>query len=386
MILKNSLKKLKFYIIFIKNMKLNALLISIISLSIVLFSSYYLTKSDVSCVVLNADQDVINGFYEGYSGIYMKKAFDSKYLPDIFSLIQIKRSSSNYIISFANRMWTINDLSKHITLYINQPEHPEDYIYQPPKLGWINPTDQMKKSSSIIVTNCIGSLENSVYMNNAHENDNLQQILQRPITTLLLIIIFSVAYYLWAYRIDVSEVAYSYDMFYLQGEYWRGVTASFSHFDLLHLAFNTMALYQLGILELEYGSIPFLYLNIDLVVITMILCTVIYHILITKYGRTDMINQQAIGYSCVLFAWMVALSVRLEEYCPIFILPSFCIHTWLIPLPTMISKTLHIQGFPVNLGPFVLLFVTKLIMPRSSLIGHLSGSYIVLYLTYYTPM
>lgn len=60
---------------------------------------------------------------------------------------------------------------------------------------------------------------------------------------------------------------------------------------------------------------------------------------------------------------MVAISVRLSEYCPIFFFPSLCFTTYYIPLVNL----------PFNIGPFVLLFITKFILPRSSLIGHLSG-------------
>jgi hypothetical protein len=38
-----------------------------------------------------------------------------------------------------------------------------------------------------------------------------------------------------------------------------------------------------------------------------------------------------------------------------------------IPIPFTPS------GLPVNLGPFLLLVVTKLILPKSSFVGHLSG-------------
>lgn len=65
----------------------------------------------------------------------------------------------------------------------------------------------------------------------------------------------------------------------------------------------------------------------------------------------------------MLFAWIVAVSVRMDKFCPIFLFPSFCFTTWTIPY-------LH---FPVNIGPFILLIVTKFIIPRSSFVGHLSG-------------
>lgn len=63
---------------------------------------------------------------------------------------------------------------------------------------------------------------------------------------------------------------------------------------------------------------------------------------------------------------MVAASVRMEQFCPIFFLPSLCFPTWRLPLPLL-------PTLPVNLGPFLLLLVTKLVLPQSSLTGHLAG-------------
>jgi hypothetical protein len=74
-----------------------------------------------------------------------------------------------------------------------------------------------------------------------------------------------------------------------------------------------------------------------------------------------------LSYSCVLFAWMVAAAVRLAEFCPLFFLPSLCFPTWFLPLPSWLPP------LPVNLGPFLLLLVTKLVLPQSSLTGHLAG-------------
>lgn len=79
-------------------------------------------------------------------------------------------------------------------------------------------------------------------------------------------------------------------------------------------------------------------------------------------------NHSNNSFSIVLFAWMVVSSVYRDEFCPIFFLPSLCIPTWNFAVPFLPS--LH---FPINLGPFVILLVTKLIIPRSSFLGHLSG-------------
>lgn len=267
--------------------------------------------------------------------------------------------------------WSVLDHQLGKIVYGNSPANPEDYIYRPPKLGWKASSDGDMPGP--IVSNCVGSLESTAPLFSGNDASNIGQLIERPVTTALLGVIFAVAYYLWAYKIDPSAVAYSFEAVVHRGEYWRTVTASFAHFDLLHLGFNAMSLYQLGMLESIFGSATFLYLNLSLVLLTMLICTAIYHVLIHRYGRSELASQQAVGYSCVLFAWMVALSVRLKQYCPIFFLPSLCVDTWFIPLPSALTQWLGAPGIPVNLGPFLLLVVTKLLIPRSSFIGHLSG-------------
>ena len=75
---------------------------------------------------------------------------------------------------------------------------------------------------------------------------NMSELLGRPVTLLILGTILAVAYQLWARRVPVSAVSFSYEAVTREGEYWRGLTASFAHFEVLHLAFNCMSFYQLG--------------------------------------------------------------------------------------------------------------------------------------------
>ena len=62
----------------------------------------------------------------------------------------------------------------------------------------------------------------------------------------ILCAILFIAYRLWAYRVPVSDVSFSYDAVVNNGEYWRGITASFAHFEVMHLGFNCLSFYQLG--------------------------------------------------------------------------------------------------------------------------------------------
>eukprot|EP00953_Heterococcus_sp_UTEX-ZZ885_P006690 4078-Heterococcus_DN1.PRE.1 len=74
-------------------------------------------------------------------------------------------------------------------------------------------------------------------------------MLAMPGTTLLLCLNLWAAFLLWSRKVDPSAVAVSYDAVVSDREYWRCVTASFSHFEALHLGFNMMSLYNMGQLE-----------------------------------------------------------------------------------------------------------------------------------------
>lgn len=102
------------------------------------------------------------------------------------------------------------------------------------------------ESYSLSIERVVGSLQDSSPLPRGPQS-NIDEIFYRPSTYLLLTIIFLVAGYLFTYRVDPSAVSFSYSSIASKGApYWRIITASFSHFDPLHLAFNTMSLYQLG--------------------------------------------------------------------------------------------------------------------------------------------
>jgi membrane associated rhomboid family serine protease len=228
----------------------------------------------------------------------------------------------------------------------------------PPVSGW----QSENGSLASLTCTCYGELVAPIPI---QQQSNIQKMMNQPITTLLVILLCSIAYYIWHYRIDQSLLTFSYASVMNSKEYWRFFTASFSHFDLMHLGFNSLGLYQFGNMEDVYGSLRYAYLSLDAVVITMLIFLFIFHGLITKFGRDDLISQQAVGYSCVLFAWMIAASARMPSFCPLgFILPSFCFETYRIPIG---------NGFPINIGPLLLLIITKFIIPRSSFTGHLAG-------------
>ena len=351
--------------------KMHGLSIGILSTLGTCLLSWYLAYDTVTCNVIHAGSTSVNGYYSAVGGIYFRRGYEISCFPDVFEIFSLrKNTNSEATIALTKHSWAIFATLRKEMLYRNNPEHPDEYIYNPPSTGWT--IVDGGKGPAPTVAGCRGSLQDSPPLPSS-EVSNMGQLLQRPVTVFLLGIIFYFAYYLWSNRTEVSSVSYSYDAIVNQGEYWRMVTSSFSHFDAWHLLFNTMSLYQLGELETTYGSVPFAFLNADLVFITMGICILFSYIMIAKFGRVDQTYQQAVGFSCVLFAWMVAASVRMKEYCPIFLFPSLCFKTYNIPNPLISYNFGPKSGFPVNIGPVILLVITKVIIPKSSFLGHLSG-------------
>ena len=339
-----------------------------LSIPVCVILGWYSAHVPVYCIVQGASEDNVNGLYAAADGYYMRKGYPITYIPDFFRVVDMLRTPAEpgSAILLTSSEWDIVSVNAN-KMYRNHPVRMDNSILHPPRSGWAR-TGASPDSSSTLQVTCRGDLPDSP-INGVSELDNIGMITKRPITTLLLVVNIVIAYYLWAYKVEVSAVAFSYDAV-VEGEYWRMVTASFSHFDLMHIGFNMMSLYQLGVLEIVYSSVVFSYLNIDLVFLTMLICLTICYIRIKKYQHLHIQNQQSIGFSCVLFAWMVAVSVRMNQYCPLFFLPSLCFDTWHIKFP---FSTDPLFSLPINLGPFVLLVVTKLILPRTSLVGHFSG-------------
>src|SRR3546814_5217101 len=98
---------------------------------------------------------------------------------------------------------------------------------------------------------CGGSLSD---VEDSKPTSNIGAMIQRPISTILLLGMTFYAYKLWANRTPVEDVAISYDLVVNQGQLDRIFSASFAHFDLLHLGFNMMSLYNLAPLEELHGS------------------------------------------------------------------------------------------------------------------------------------
>jgi membrane associated rhomboid family serine protease len=231
-------------------------------------------------------------------------------------------------------------------------------------------SEQFKSSSSSSKMDA-GDVVPNMFRRNPNKqskrNRNLEQVLQRPTTTLLLALNICIAFIYWNQNTIPSHVAKVYNKIVVKGELWRSFSGATAHFEPLHLGFNMMTLYSLGTeLEPSYGSIPFLFYNISLIPIATLIMMSIVYLQMKRTGGNETAaaalgQTSTVGYSGVLFAWMVIASLERSETCPVPFLPTVCFSTY------------EFWNFKYNVGPIIQLFVARLIIPRVSFVGHLSG-------------
>ncbi|CAM9819485.1 unnamed protein product [Scytosiphon promiscuus] len=188
-----------------------------------------------------------------------------------------------------------------------------------------------------------------------------------PGTVILIGINLAVAYYLRANGVSPDAVAISYTLFWEEREYWRIFTASFSHFEPIHIFFNTLSAWNLRGVEWHLGTVRFLCLTLALVVTTEMVGMLIKLALVKRNGASSDPERKALGFSCVLFAFMTYAAVAMDEYCPLGN-GGHCFKTWRLPI---FGGAL--PGLPVNFGPLASLVTTQVTVPRAGFTGHLAG-------------
>ncbi len=148
----------------------------------------------------------------------------------------------------------------------------------------------------------------------------------------------------------------------VEGQYYRIVTAAFTHSGLLHIFMNMSSLAQLGSsLELQFGSIRFLLLTIWGVL--LVGGAYILLALLLWYATNDMkfMLMSGVGFSGVLFMYAVleAFHTRAES-----------------------QSFFGMCSVPARMYPFLMLIVIQFMLPGISFLGHLSGVIVGLLLVY----
>ena len=181
----------------------------------------------------------------------------------------------------------------------------------------------------------------------------LQQAAAAPLTALVTAANSLIFLYMWNARVGFAQVAISYRRVVRERQWYRIASSAFCHLSALHLLMNMYGLWSFGALEAAFGSGWYLETTCLLLLVGTACWLGGLHVLVARFGRAELAESSAVGYSGVRFGWMTLSMLRA---------PSLG-----LALPGGAS-------LPVVFMPFVYLLLTKLVVPQSSFSGHLSGS------------
>mmetsp|Transcript_28180 Transcript_28180/g.81506 ORF Transcript_28180/g.81506 Transcript_28180/m.81506 type:complete len:930 (+) Transcript_28180:275-3064(+) len=183
-------------------------------------------------------------------------------------------------------------------------------------------------------------------------------------------------------------------------EFYRLVSSPIAHSSIVSLVFSVLGIYWMGATnEIDFGTIPFLSLNVSMAILSGLIALLLVKILsacTTRYYTgaafgSDSLGPIAMGYSPVVFAWMVIASLeRPTLHIPIPGLPLtvptitilfFIPFNALIPVGLLIAKCMEGTGGRRNGTSFLLVgnvagaivgfFLYSGVFPANLLVPHL---------------
>jgi membrane associated rhomboid family serine protease len=173
-----------------------------------------------------------------------------------------------------------------------------------------------------------------------------------PVNTALMALCTVIWFVMWNRRAGFEDVAISYAKVVRERQYYRMVTAAFTHLDVMHILFNMATLWTVGVEEQEHGHYWYARTTTQLLLASKLTWLAVVYALV-KYGnRPGAAEQPAVGYSGVIFGW-IALMVAEN--------------------PRGSASVLGLFSVPRLLYPVALLLLTQLIIRRASFVGHLAG-------------
>lgn len=175
-----------------------------------------------------------------------------------------------------------------------------------------------------------------------------EQLVAYPATFFLAATFVVVFVVMWRRRVAPASMGSSYRHLVVRSEWWRVVTAAISHSGVLHLCFNISSLWACRRVEAELGSWAYLLASAHILVLAEMFETMFLHAAL-KMGR--LVDTVSIGYSGVVFAWMVVLSLKPDA-------------------PVRVIAGVTFDGFAYVMLNLVAI---RIIIRRSSFVGHLAG-------------
>lgn len=172
-------------------------------------------------------------------------------------------------------------------------------------------------------------------------------VVASPMNSLLVAFCSLLWLWMWNNRVPLDSVSISYRLVVNGRQWWRLVSAHFTHLDVMHILFNMGYLISVGKAEAFFGSLWYLETSIMLLLASNGVWMGGMHVAVKYFGRAEWAESSAVGYSSVIFGWMSVLGL---------IVPSA-----------------NVMGVPMTFAPFISLLITQCIVPRASFSGHAAG-------------
>ncbi|KAN0039778.1 hypothetical protein ACTA71_007014 [Dictyostelium dimigraforme] len=99
------------------------------------------------------------------------------------------------------------------------------------------------------------------------KNQIIIEIKECPITSIILIINILIWLYHFAYDISTEKVSFNYKEI-ISGQYWKTISSTFSHSNLIHLVLNSISIWNTNKIEIYKGSFYYFKCNIILIIFT----------------------------------------------------------------------------------------------------------------------
>jgi rhomboid domain-containing protein 1 len=135
-------------------------------------------------------------------------------------------------------------------------------------------------------------------------------------------------------------------------QYYRLISTAFFHLSLMHIAFNSMTLHNVGsAIESRAGTLNFALCTLILIPACGVM-NVAASFIFNYLGYDASMKECAAGFSGVLFAYVTIQALHRD------------------------SSSYSIYGFfsvPAKWYPMCMLLITQILLPQSSFVGHLGG-------------
>ncbi|EGG23879.1 hypothetical protein DFA_06017 [Cavenderia fasciculata] len=156
-------------------------------------------------------------------------------------------------------------------------------------------------------------------------------------------IVIAINILIWVYqyetRSQLESVSFNFEKITRYGQYWRFISSTFTHINLVHLALNSISLWQLRFLEQSIGLYQYVKYSFFILLSSNLMMMFFISIVNIQRPTLNLKDRNYIGYSCVCFGLSTYYSL------------------------------IHF-GFS-NLSIFTSLLFTQILFPNASFIGHL---------------